>query len=151
MSGSVTGPAAAVETCRRRLRLFDPALADAPGVDCAMSWYGGAALPAGQPGSEAAVQALSGLMEVNGRDAGRPRRLGLDVASTAAGVLAATGVLAAAVGRRRGWEAAAVATSPLEAALVLLSHYFVVATGLGDAVPGPPLPAPGPPFRSADG
>jgi crotonobetainyl-CoA:carnitine CoA-transferase CaiB-like acyl-CoA transferase len=35
--------------------------------------------------------------------------------------------------------------------MLLLSHYFVVATGLGDAVPGPALPAPGPPFRSADG
>ncbi len=39
----------------------------------------------------------------------------------------------------------------LQAGLVLLSHYFVVATGLEDAVPGPPLPAPGPPFRSAEG
>ncbi|MGH9286145.1 MAG: hypothetical protein ACRD0M_10825, partial [Acidimicrobiales bacterium] len=35
--------------------------------------------------------------------------------------------------------------------LVLLSNYYVVATSLGDAVGGPPLAAPGPPFRSADG
>ena len=149
MIGSSTG--LAVETCERRLRLVDPALPGAVGVDGHLSWFGRAGIAAGRPGSEAAVQALSGLMEVNGRDGGRPRRLGLDVASVAAGLLGASGVLAAAVARRRGHDVTAVATSPLEAALVLMSHYFVVATGLGDAVPGPPLAEPGPPFRSAEG
>ncbi|MGH9151533.1 MAG: CoA transferase, partial [Acidimicrobiales bacterium] len=151
MIGPSTQPPLAAETCERRLRLVGAARPAAAGVDCELSWHGRSRLPAGHPGSEAVAQALSGLMEVNGRDGGRPRRLGLDVASVAAGVLAATGILAAAVARCRGREVATVATSPLDAALVLLSHYFVVATGLGDAVPGPPLAAPGPPFRSADG
>lgn len=92
------------------------------------------------------MQAVSGLMEVNGRDRSTPRRFGLEVASVAAGLLAAQGELAAAVGGIRTVE-----TSVLQAGLILLSHYFVVATGLEDAVPGPPLPAPGPPFRCADG
>ncbi len=93
------------------------------------------------------MQAVCGLMEVNGRDRSTPRRFGLEVASVAAGLLAAQGELAAAPSR----GLRTVETSVLQAGLVLLSHYFVVATGLEDAVPGPPLPAPGPPFRSADG
>lgn len=151
MIGPSTQPPLAAETCERRPRPVDAALPAAAGVACELSWHGGSGLPAGHPGSEAVAQALSGLMEVNGRDEGPPRPLGLDVASVAAGVLAATGVLAAAGARRRGRQVATVATSPLDTALVLLSRDFVVATGLGDAVPGPPLAAPGPPFRRADG
>lgn len=90
-------------------------------------------------------------MEVNGRDRGIPRRLGLDVASVAAGLLSAQGALAADVARRRGLDVAGVGTSVLQAGLLLASNYYVVATELGDAVPGGPLPAPGPPFCSADG
>ena len=97
------------------------------------------------------MQALCGLMEVNGRDRSTPRRLGLEVASVAAGLLAAQGELAAGVAGLRGGAAPTVDTSVLQAGLVLLSHYFVVATGLEDAVPGPPLPAPGPPLCSVEG
>ena len=42
-------------------------------------------------------------------------------------------------------------TSVLQAGMLLMSNYFVVATELGDAIPGGALPAPGPPFRSGDG
>ncbi len=117
----------------------------------AVTWFGPARYEPGRPGSEATVQALSGLMEVHGRDAGAPRRLGLEVASVAAGLLAVQGSLAAAIAGLRSSPVPAVHTSVLQAALVLLSHYIVVATGLPDAVPGPPLPAPGPPFASAGG
>ena len=120
-------------------------------VPCEVTWHGPARFPPDRPGSEAEVQALSGLMEVHGRDRGIPRRLGVEVASVAAGILAAQGALAAELAGRRGGPAPPVKTSVLQAGLVLLSHYFVVATGLGDALPGPTLPAPGPPFRSADG
>lgn len=146
MGHSLT-PQLAVDTYARRLRPLD-------GVDTgpsAISWFGPAGFPAGRPGSEAAVQALGGLMEVHGRDRGTPRRMGLEVASVAAGLLASQGRLAAAIAGLRGGTVPEVQTSVLQAGLVLLSHYFVVATGLGDAVPGPPLPAPGPPFRSAEG
>jgi len=69
----------------------------------------------------------------------------------AAGLLAAQGGIAAAIAGLRGQPVTMTHTSVLQAGLLLLSHYFVVATGLGDAVPGPPLSEPGPPFRSADG
>ena len=139
-------PQLALDTCARRLRAYGEGWPE-PGI----TWFGPAASLADGPGSEASVQAVCGLMAVHGRDAGAPRRLGLEVASVAAGLLAAQGALATAVARRRGQDAPALATSVLQAGLVLLSHYVVVATGLADAVPGPSLPAPGPPFRSADG
>ncbi|HEX3623494.1 MAG TPA: CoA transferase [Acidimicrobiales bacterium] len=147
---SRTGPQLAVDTCARRLRGLD-APGAGPWPEPEISWYGPAAFGPDRPGSEATIQALCGLMEVNGRDRRTPRRLGLEVASVAAGILAAQGALAGAIGALRGRPPAAVGTSVLQAGLLLLSHYFVVATGLGDAVPGPPLAAPGPPFRSADG
>ena len=146
MARSLT-PQLAVDISARRLRAID-------GLDArpaAISWFGPAGFPSDHPGSEASVQALSGLMEVHGRDRRTPRRLGLEVASVAAGLLAAQGAIAGAIAGARGRPVPDAETSVLQAGLLLLSHYFVVATGLGDAVPGPPLPAPGPPFQSADG
>ena len=140
-------PQLAVDTCARRLRVVEGLDTHPPTV----TWFGPAGFPADRPGSEASLQALCGLMEVHGRDQRVPRRLGLEVASVAAGLLAAQGALAGAVAGLRGRPVPAVETSVLQAGLLLLSHYFVVATGLGDAVPGPSLPAPGPPFQSAEG
>lgn len=150
MSDLLPRPRLAMDTCARRLRPFDGAV-PRPDTGCEISWYGPAGISPASPASEATVQALCGLMEVNGRDWAAPRRLGLEVASVAAGLLAAQGVLAAQIARSRGRTVPVVRTSVLQAGLLLLSNYFVVATALGDAVAGPPLPAPGPPFRSADG
>ena len=137
----------AVDTCARRLRgLGLPTRADGR-----ITWYGPASFATDRPGSETSIQALCGLMAVNGRDGGTPRRLGLEVASVAAGILTAQAELAVALARARGRAVPRGHTSVLQAGLLLLSHYFVVATGLGDAVPGPALAAAGPPFRSADG
>lgn len=135
-------PLLAAQTCARRLR----PVTGLGAVDAAVSWFGPAAYPPERPGSEAVVQGLTGMMAVHGRDRGTPRRLGLEAASVAAGLLAAQGVLAAAVG-----GTAVPSTSVLQAGLLLLSNYFVVATELGDALDGMTLPAPGPPFASADG
>ncbi|MFN2607607.1 MAG: CoA transferase [Acidimicrobiales bacterium] len=149
MTSSEAGPDLATETCARRLApLGGGELAE---VATPVSWYGPAHVPAGAPASEASIQALSGIMAVHGRDRGRPRRVGLEVASVAAGLLAAQGALAGGIARLRGATIPVVHTSVVQAALLLLSNYFVVATALGDAVPGSPLPAPGPPFCSADG
>lgn len=120
-------------------------------LDVAVSWYGPAAVAPDRPASEATIQATSGLMQVHGRDAGRPRRLGLEVASVAAGVLAAQGTLAALVGRARGQRVGVVETSVLQAALMLVSHTVAAATTGDEWVPARPGPAPGPPFRAADG
>lgn len=168
----MSGPAVAVETCARRLAPLGIQPSDSrdavdgarslvldgsagPGGDGSdlaveLSWYGPADVE-GRRGSEAAVQAMSGLMQVHGRDAGGPRRLGLEIASATAGILASQGVLAAMVGRSRGAATTRLETSVLQAALLLVSHRVASATSLEPWIPRRPGPAPGPPFRSADG
>jgi crotonobetainyl-CoA:carnitine CoA-transferase CaiB-like acyl-CoA transferase len=89
----------------------------------------------GSEGGELQAQALSGLMAVNGRAWGRPRPIGLEVCSVAAGILGATGLLAALVANRRGAAVRRVETSMLAAALCFLRHHLAIATC------GAPLPA----------
>jgi crotonobetainyl-CoA:carnitine CoA-transferase CaiB-like acyl-CoA transferase len=91
-------------------------------------------------------------MGVHGRDAGVPRRLGLDVASVAAGIAAAQGVLAGLVARARGHDAVRrVETSVLQGALLFLRHHLAIAT-CGDPFPfGGVASGAGPPFHTADG
>ncbi|MEV8096927.1 hypothetical protein [Kitasatospora sp. NPDC085879] len=61
-------------------------------IEGRISWAGPVALPLH---GEADVRAACGLMQVHGRRNGRPVALGVDFGSVAAGVLAATGLLAA--------------------------------------------------------
>jgi len=172
MEVSLTGPALAVQTCARRLSAFGASDRQFVGggpdarelsmrlgrgggeeLRAGVSWHGTSTLTRGRAASEATVQAMCGLMEVHGRDAGQPRRLGLEVASVASGVLAAQAVLAALVARSRGRPVSAVDTSVLEAGLVLASHYVAEATcpDPDDWTPPEGGPDPGPPFRSVDG
>jgi CoA:oxalate CoA-transferase len=118
------------------------------GVTCSIRWH-----PSDQdlPATEATIQAVSGLMGVHGREALRPRRLGLPVASVAAGVLATQGALAALIARSRGQPVTGVATTVLQAALMFLRHHVAIAT-CGDVFPhGMVVTAAGPPFYTADG
>jgi len=165
---TVSGPDLAVRTCARRLSPLGvkpvagpdgwltldwgeaPAGAPSGVLDCRISWFGPSPMLAGLPGSERAVQALCGLMQLHGRDGGRPRPLGLEVTSVAAGLLAATGLLAAEVGRLRHRRVAAVETSVLQAGLLSVSHYLAAATCFDEWVPAPPAAGEGPPFRTAD-
>ena len=170
MNLSLTGPPLAARTCASRLRAFgaaQPAVEQADGgrqtlttrlgaagdeLRATISWHGPADLAARPAATEMTVQARSGLMEVHGRDAGEPRRLGLEVASVASGVLASQAVLAALVGRTRGRPTATIETSVLEAALVLMCHYVAAATCDADEWSPPASgPDPGPPFRSSEG
>lgn len=169
---TLRGPSLALETCVRRLQPYgvtsaptgDPAQmtlewdgaadelgAAGTGPDVEISWYGSAGPPDAPPGAEAGIQALCGLMHLHGRDAGPPRRLGLEVTSVTAGLLAAQGLLAARIGALRGQPVSAVQTSVLEAGLLLVSHYVAAATCAEPWEPAPPASEPGPPFRSADG
>ncbi len=165
VAGAVTVSLAA-QTCLRRLIAFgarpglvsnlngdEPIIVTAGGVECELSSFGPASPFGLGGGGEAIVQAVSGLMTVNGLDNGSPRPIGLEVASVAAGVLATQGVLAALVGRARGAGPQRVRTSLLQAGLLLCSHYIAAATCGNQPAPGMAgkEPAPGPPFRSADG
>lgn len=141
---------------RSSLQLVYPPSLDSPrkpfGFACDISWYGQPS-PDDEAGSEAVVQALCGLMQVHGLEAGRPRRLGLEVCSVAAGVLAANAVLAALIGRARGGTVSSAATSVLQAGLLATSQYIARAgcsEAWGDWVPVPRGSAPGPPFGTVD-
>ncbi|MGH3849315.1 MAG: CoA transferase, partial [Pseudonocardiaceae bacterium] len=119
-------------------------------LDCQISWHGPALLAHDLAANEATVQARCGLMEVHGRDAGHPRRLGIEAASVAAGLLATQGLLAALIGQSRGITVGPVQTSVLQAGLMLVSHYVAAAT-CPPLTPTPSGSAPGPPFASAGG
>ncbi len=164
----VQGPPLVVETFARRLAplglgrvgSFDgnggvldwgESGGDGAELEVAISWHGPAGLPEDRPASEATVQALSGLMHLHGHDDGGPRRIGLEVASVAAGILAAQAVLAVRIGRHRGQFLDGVGTSVLQAGLLLVSHHIAAATCAEGWDRTPPAPAPGPPFCSGDG
>lgn len=146
---TVNGPQLSVQTCRRRLAAVG-APDDLPAVDCTISWFGPAGASFPHRGSEATVQAISGMMAVHGWDSGYPRRLGLEMASVAAGILAANGVLAALIADQRGLEVPQVQTSVLQAGLLLVAHHMAAATAEGEPLLSPPGPDPGPPFRTVD-
>jgi CoA:oxalate CoA-transferase len=117
-------------------------------VDCAIAWHPN---HREQPGNEALIQAISGLMAVHGRDRSTPRRLGLEVASVAAGIVATQGVLVALIAQSRGQQISGVQTSVLEAALMFLYHHFAIATCGGNWPFRPLESGKGPPFATADG
>jgi len=90
-------------------------------------------------------------MAVHGRDQSVPRRLGLEIASVAAGIVASQGILAALIANSRGGQVTSVRISVLEAALVFLRHHLAIAT-CGNSFPfRPPDSGHGPPFATADG
>lgn len=99
---------------------------------------------------EIVAQARTGLMTVHGREHGAPRRLGLDVASVAGGILAAQGTLAGLIGELRGLPVRGVTVPGLAGGLQFVRHHLAIATG-GGAFPYRPAGVPGPPFRTADG
>lgn len=130
------------DICRRHLAWLGIDERDA--VPWRIAWQP-SGYPGGAIGSEPLVQAISGLMEVHGRQGQRPRRLGLDVASVAAGILAAQGVLAATMARRRDHTVDLVETSVLDGAMTYLGHHLTTATcgdpwALDDNGVGPPFP-----------
>lgn len=122
----------------------------APTVVCAIRGRGAAP---GWNGSDAERfgQAVSGLMAVHGRATGGPRRLGLDVCTFAAEILASQAILAALIGQRRGCAVRGVETSLLDGAWMFLLHHIAAATS-PEALELPPLTGDvGPPFPTADG
>jgi crotonobetainyl-CoA:carnitine CoA-transferase CaiB-like acyl-CoA transferase len=124
-AGALVGhePSLPAQVCASHLALLG---VEAGGLELAI---------AGSEGGELEAQALSGLMAVNGRAWGQPRPVGFEVCSVAAGILAATGLLAALVANRRGAAVRRVETSMLSAALCFLRHHLAIATC------GAPLPA----------
>jgi crotonobetainyl-CoA:carnitine CoA-transferase CaiB-like acyl-CoA transferase len=70
-------------------------------VHCRVSGYGADGPLGGLPGYDAAIQALSGIMSVNGEVGGEPLRVGLPVVDMVTGLNAVIGVLMALQERQR--------------------------------------------------
>ncbi len=139
------------ELALRPTSAVDDGSPTADGIDCIIHWEN-----PNQPeplvhGSEALIQALSGLMAIHGRDQRIPRRLGLEVASVATGIVSAQGVLAALIGRSRGHQVRRVETSVLQGGLLFLCHHLAMATCTDEFALLSSGPGAGPPFRTADG
>lgn len=87
---------------------------------CRVSGFGGDGPFGGQPGYDAAVQALSGLMSVNGEAAGPALRVGLPVVDMVTGLNAVIGVLLALQERQRSGKGQLVEAALYDSGVSLL-------------------------------
>lgn len=161
------GPSRVAEIAAEHLRLFGACVSmtrfkvegvqqgylrcqssDGATARCDLSWLPQQHLP----GSEAVVQALSGMMQVHGRESGRPTPLKLELATVASAIVAVQGLLAAYLSANRG-GAGTTRVSVLESALCFTSHYFAYCShGEGWKPPKPEAwHVAAPPFRAGDG
>lgn len=116
---------------RERLAALNPKL-----VTCALSSYGPDGPYAQWPGVDSVVQAISGLVSVNGPPGGPVLKMSCPVVDAAAGLYAAVGILGALVERAKTGLGQQVELAMLDGAValqsLLFSYYFA-----GGEVPGP--------------
>jgi crotonobetainyl-CoA:carnitine CoA-transferase CaiB-like acyl-CoA transferase len=104
-------------------------------IHCRVSGYGADGPLGGLPGYDAAIQALSGIMSVNGEAGGEPLRVGLPVVDMVTGLNAALGVLMALQERHRSGLGQFVESTLYDSGLSLLHPH--AANWFGDGrIPG---------------
>ena len=122
---------------------------------CEISGYGRTGPYADKGGFDLIAQGMSGLMSITGESKGKPpMKVGAPVTDITAGILAATGVLAALVSRANTGVGQRVDTSLYEAGIVHTYWQSAIASATGVA-PGPlgsahPLTAPYQAFQTKD-
>jgi formyl-CoA transferase len=89
-------------------------------IYCRISGFGADGPLGGLPGYDAAVQAMAGLMSVNGDAGGEPLRLGVPVVDIAAGFNAAIGILMALHERERSGRGQLVDIALFDSGLPLM-------------------------------
>jgi crotonobetainyl-CoA:carnitine CoA-transferase CaiB-like acyl-CoA transferase len=89
-------------------------------VHCRISGFGADGPYGGQPGYDAAVQALSGLMSVNGEQGGGPLRIGVPVVDIVTGLNAVIGILLALQERNRSGQGQFVESTLYDSGVSLL-------------------------------
>jgi crotonobetainyl-CoA:carnitine CoA-transferase CaiB-like acyl-CoA transferase len=135
---------------------YDVLSAINPGlIYCAVSGYGRTGPFADKGGFDLIAQGFSGLMSITGEPGGPPLKPGNSVADINAGILAATGILAAYVHKLKTGQGQVVDTSLMEAALQQTYWHAAIYFATGQS-PGPTgsshiLAAPYQAFRTADG
>jgi crotonobetainyl-CoA:carnitine CoA-transferase CaiB-like acyl-CoA transferase len=104
-------------------------------VHCRVSGYGATGPLGGLPGYDAAIQALSGIMSVNGEVGSEPLRVGLPVVDMVTGLNAVIGVLLALQERQRSGQGQFVEVALYDCGLTLLHPH--AANWFGDGrIPG---------------
>jgi crotonobetainyl-CoA:carnitine CoA-transferase CaiB-like acyl-CoA transferase len=135
---------------------YDVLAAINPGlIYCAISGYGRNGPAADKGGFDLIAQGFAGLMSITGEPGGPPVKTGNSVADLNAGILAATGIVAAYVHKLRTGEGQVVDTSLMEAALQQTYWHAAICFATGKS-PGPAgsahlLTAPYQAFRTRDG
>jgi crotonobetainyl-CoA:carnitine CoA-transferase CaiB-like acyl-CoA transferase len=98
-------------------------------IHCRISGFGADGPLGGMPGYDAAVQAMSGLMSVNGEAEGGPTRIGVPVVDLVTGLNATIGILMALHERERSGQGQFVETTLFDCAISLLhphlANYFM--------------------------
>ena len=135
---------------------YDVLAAVNPGlIYCAISGYGLTGPDADKGGFDLIAQGFAGLMSITGEPGGPPLKNGNSVADINAGILAATGIIAAYAHKLRTGEGQFVDTSLMEAALQQTywhaAIYFATAQSPGPTGSAHLLTAPYQAFRTRDG
>lgn len=93
-------------------------------VHCRVSGYGSNGPLGGMPGYDAAIQAMAGLMSVNGEPDGEPTRLGIPVVDMVTGLNAAIGILLALQERQVSGRGQFVETALYDCGLSILHPHL---------------------------
>lgn len=93
-------------------------------VHCRISGFGADGPLGGLPGYDAVIQAMAGLMSVNGEAGGAPLRVGLPVVDMVTGLNAANGVLLALNERARSGRGQSVETTLYDCGISLLHPHL---------------------------
>ncbi|MEL6060492.1 MULTISPECIES: CaiB/BaiF CoA transferase family protein [unclassified Methylobacterium] len=93
-------------------------------VHCRVSGYGSTGPLGGMPGYDAAIQAMAGLMSVNGEPDGEPTRLGIPVVDLVTGLNAAIGILLALQERQVSGRGQFVETALYDCGLSILHPHL---------------------------
>ena len=92
-------------------------------IHCRISGFGADGPMGGLPGYDAAVQAVAGLMSINGRPEDEPLRIGVPIVDLAAGLNAAIGILMALYERQRSGTGQFIDIALYDCGLSLLHPY----------------------------
>jgi len=124
-------------------------------VHCRISGFGGDGPRGGQPGYDAIVQAMAGMIAANGSPEGGPTRIGIPVVDITTGLYATIGILMAIIERQASGRGQFVEATLFETGLAVMhphaSNYFF--TGKTPVPTGNPHPslAPYESFQARDG
>jgi crotonobetainyl-CoA:carnitine CoA-transferase CaiB-like acyl-CoA transferase len=100
-------------------------------IHCRITGYGDEGPSGGLPAYDAALQAMSGMMSINGETGGRPLRVGVPVCDLVTGLNAVIGILMALQERSRSGKGQRVDVSLLDSGLSMLHPHSAnfLATG----------------------